>query len=175
MRGLVTSQINPACRKSHFHNKTMWRGISHKCLFTYMAIIHPYTVTIISTSAFDNVIGVIRLSNLIIGVNYDLSERVNTVSKNSNHNVHFQEPGYMIQKLIQKSCYFGISLLPELSRLPGWNISVMSTHWQSHIMSVWSHAPTVIHCSPKFLHIQYRLCQIPNKVNNTKGISSHYT
>jgi len=64
---------------SHFHAKTMWRGICD-ILFTYMAIIHPYTMTIISTSAFDNVIGVIRLSNLIIGVNYNLSERVKTVS-----------------------------------------------------------------------------------------------
>lgn len=100
-----------AC-ENFFHDKSMWRGIIHKCLFTYMAIIHPYTVTIISTSAFDDVIGVIRLSNLIIGVNYDLSERVNTVSKNNKSQgprarvIRFKRISLVLKWLLLWKCHY---------------------------------------------------------------------
>lgn len=95
---------------SHFHDKTMWKDI-HDFLFTYMAIIHPYTMTIISTSAFDNVIGVIRLSNLVIGVNYNLSESENrqhkeliTMSVSKNQDNMIQKNGTKI--ILFRKCHY---------------------------------------------------------------------
>lgn len=39
---------------------------------TYMTVVHPYAVAIITSPAFHNVVGVIRLGHLVVGVNDDL-------------------------------------------------------------------------------------------------------
>lgn len=37
-----------------------------------MAVVHPYAVTVVTSPAFHNVVGVIRLGHLVVGINYDL-------------------------------------------------------------------------------------------------------
>lgn len=45
---------------------------------TYMAVVHPDAMAVVPSLAFHDVVGVIRLGNLIVGVDNDL-EKVHSV------------------------------------------------------------------------------------------------
>lgn len=122
-----------------------------------MAIIHPYTVTIISTSAFDNVIGVVRLSNLVIGVNHNLSESKKQSAQRINHNVSFQEPG-MIQKngtkmILFQKCHCNLEYV--VSRFNICNVHPLAVN----IMSVCIPAA---HCDP----LLTKVCALVSLLNS---------